>query len=181
MSSRDKEMELESRAFEALGSIGIGENQTVLDFGCGTGMYTISAARIVGEQGRVYAQDKDNGGLDELMQKAESTGLRNIERMETSGEPKIELADESVDRVLLFDVLHSYYFSQLDERRRLLNEIHRVMRPTALLLLWPKHMESEARDEVEKAGFRLEEELSKILIHDSRDIEKGRILSFRKD
>jgi ubiquinone/menaquinone biosynthesis C-methylase UbiE len=174
-------MELESQAFEALEGIGIRENQTVLDFGCGSGMYTIQAARIVGEEGRVYALDKDREALGELIQKAESVGLSNIEGMETSGEPEIELADESVDRVLLFDVLHSYYFSQADERRRLLNEIHRVMKPTALLLLWPKHMESEAEDEVKKAAFRLEKELSETLIHDRKTIEKGKILSFRKD
>jgi hypothetical protein len=35
-----------------------------------------------------------------------------IDRMETSGELEIELADESVDVVLLFDVFHSYYFSK---------------------------------------------------------------------
>ena len=143
-------------------------------------MYTIPAAGIVGEQGRVYALDKDKEDLDELMQKAESAGLKNIERMETSGQLEIDLVDESVDRVLLFDVLHSYYFSQTKERRRLLNEIHRVMKPSALLLLWPKHMESEAEGEVEKADFRLEKEFSETLIHDGRDIEKGRILSFRK-
>jgi len=174
-------MELESRAFEALEGIGISENQTVLDFGCGSGMYAVPAARIVGEEGRVYALDKDKEALDELMQKAEPAGLRNIERMGTSGQLEIELADESVDMVLLFDVLHSYYFSQADERRRLLNEIHRVMKPTARLLVWPKHMESEAEDEVEKANFHVEKEFTETLIHDRKTIEKGRILSFRKE
>ncbi len=90
----------------------------MLDFGCGSGTYTIPAARIVGAQGRVYALDKDKGALDELMQKAGSAGLKNIERMETSG-GKIELTDESVDVVLLFDVFHSYYFPQASDRRSL--------------------------------------------------------------
>ncbi len=81
-------MELESRAIEVLEGIGIRRGQTVLDFGCGSGTYTIPAAKIVGEQGRVYALDKDNEVLDELMQRAESTDLKNIERMGTSGEIK---------------------------------------------------------------------------------------------
>jgi precorrin-6B methylase 2 len=33
-------------------------------------MYTIPAAKIAGEQGRVYALDKDKESLGELMQKA---------------------------------------------------------------------------------------------------------------
>jgi len=74
-------MKLESRALEVLERIRIRRGQSVLDFGCGSGTYTIPAAKIVGEQGRVYALDKDKEALDELMQKAESTGLRNIERV----------------------------------------------------------------------------------------------------
>ena len=54
-------MELESRALEVLRQIGIKRGQTALDFGCGYGTYTILVARIVGEQGRVYALDKDKG------------------------------------------------------------------------------------------------------------------------
>jgi len=173
-------MELKSQALEVLERIGVRRGQTVLDFGCGSGTYTIPAAKIVGEQGRVYALDKDKEALDELMQKAESTGLRNIERMDTSGKLEIELTNESVDVVLLFDVFHSYYFPQADDRRRLLSEIYRMMKPTAFISVWPKHRESETEDEIKNANFRLEEKLSETLIHDNKNLEKGRILNFRK-
>jgi ubiquinone/menaquinone biosynthesis C-methylase UbiE len=163
-----------------LQQIGIKRGQTVLDFGCGSGMYTIPAAKIVGKQGMVYALDKDNEVLDELMQKAESAGLKNIKRMETSGKLEIDLADESVDVVLLFDVFHSYYFPQSDDRRKLLSEIHRIMKLTAFVSVWPKHMESETEDEVEKANFYLEKEFSEMLIHENRNLEKGKVLNFRK-
>jgi len=173
-------MKPESQALEILERTGIRKGQTVLDFGCNSGTYTIPAAKIVGSQGRVYALDKDKEVLDELMQKAVSADLRNIERMETSGKLEIELADGSVDVVLLFDVFHLYYFPQADDRRRLLSEIYRIMKPTAFVSVWPKHMESETEDEVERANFYLEEELSGMLIHDNKDIEKGEILNFRK-
>jgi ubiquinone/menaquinone biosynthesis C-methylase UbiE len=173
-------MELESRAIEVLERIGIRRGQTVLDFGCGSGTYTIPVAKIVGPQGRVYALDKDKKALDELMQKARSAGLKNIGRMDASGKLEIELVDESVDVVLLFDVFHSFYFPQADDRRRLLNEIYRIMKPTALVSVWPKHMESETEDEIKNANFRLEMDLSEMLIHDSRNLEKGKVLNFRK-
>jgi len=174
-------MELESRALEALESTGISQRQTILDFGCGSGMYAIPAAKIVGEHGVVYALDKDGGALDELMQKAESTGLRNIEGMETSGKLEIELTDESVDVVLLFDVFHSYYFPQASDRRRLLSEINRIMKSSAFISVWPKHMESETEGEMKKAKFHLEREHVETLIHDNKDLEEGKILEFRKD
>jgi len=173
-------MNLELRALEVLESIGIRKGQTVLDFGCGSGTYAIPAARVVGEQGRVYALDKDKKVLDELVQEAESVGLKNIERVETSGELEIGLTDESVDVVLLFDVFHPYYFPRADDRRRLLSEIYRIMKPSAFVSVWPKHMESETEDEIEKANFCLEKELSGALIHGNRNLEKGRILNFRK-
>ena len=131
-------MHLEPHAFEILQKTGIKRGKTVLDFGCGSGTYTIPAAKIVGEEGIVYALDKDKKALDELLQKAESAGLENIKRIDTSGELKIPLADESVDIVLLYDVFHSYYFSQVDDRRKLLEEVYRVSKSDALISVWPK-------------------------------------------
>jgi ubiquinone/menaquinone biosynthesis C-methylase UbiE len=173
-------MKSDVRVLEALERIGLDTGQIVLDFGCGSGTYTLPAAKIVGEQGRVYALDKDTQALDELMHEAESTGLRNVTRMDTSGELRIDLSDESVDVVLLFDVFHSYYFPQAEGRRELLNEIHRIMKPAAFISVWPKHMESEAKGEIEEASFYLEREYSETLIHDNKDSERGQILNFRK-
>jgi ubiquinone/menaquinone biosynthesis C-methylase UbiE len=176
------EMELESRALEMLQQIGIRRGHTVLDFGCGSGTYTIALGKIVGEQGRVYALDKDKEALDELMQKAESVGLKNIKRMETSGKLEIDLADESVDVVLLFDVFHSFYFPQAEDRRRLLGEIYRIIKPSAFLStsVWPNLIEPGTEDEIKNADFRLEKEISQTLNHDDKNLEKRRILNFRK-
>ncbi len=165
-----------------LQQIGIRRRQTVLDFGCGSGTYTIAVAKIVDAQGRVYALDKDNEALDELMQKAESAGLKNIKRMETSGKLEIDLADESVDVVLLFDVFHSFYFPQAEDRRRLLGEIYRIMKPAAFISIsvWPNLIKPGAEDEIKNADFRLEKEISQTLNHDAKNLEKRSILKFRK-
>jgi hypothetical protein len=48
------------------------------------------------------------------MERAESEGLENIERLETSGELKIAMEDESVDAVLLYDIF--WYFPLTDPR-----------------------------------------------------------------
>jgi len=116
------------------------------------------------------------------MQKAMSACLTIIERMETSGELEIELSDETVDVVLLFDVIHSFYFPQAGERRRLLGEIRRIMKPSAFLSIsvWPNLIETETEDEIKNANFRLEKEVPETLADGNNDIETRRILNFGK-
>ena len=52
-----------------LKKIGLNTDQSVLDFGTGIGHYSIPAAYIVGNNGVVYAIDKDKEKLDQLRQK----------------------------------------------------------------------------------------------------------------
>ena len=107
---RRSDTDLSDIASRVIEKVGVKAGQTVLDFGCGSGVYTIPLARVVGDQGEVYALDKDRHALDGLMQRAGSAGLANIRRLDTAGGTRIALADNSVDVVLLFDVFHLYYF-----------------------------------------------------------------------
>lgn len=164
------------------GSVG-GRGQgglTPLDFGCGSGNYTIPAAEIVGERGTVFALDKDPWKLNKLMERAYSVGLKNIEKIETSGEVTIPLEDESVDVVLLYDVLHNYYFTS-NERRELLREIYRISKSNAIISVYPKHIEpNELINAMEEENFYLKSKHSmKLLVHDD-NLEEGEILTFTK-
>lgn len=171
---------LELTAIRILRRIGIKNGQTVLDFGCGSGTYAIPIAKIVGKKGKVYALDKDKNALDNLMKKAKSGRLKNIRRMATSGELQISLPGESVDITLLFDVFHRFYFPQIDDRRKLMDEIYRITKTEGFVSVWPKHMESEVRGEIEGVNFYLEKEYLGTLIHDNKDIETGKVINFRK-
>jgi ubiquinone/menaquinone biosynthesis C-methylase UbiE len=179
----DREREqaaLEQKVIEMMQTIGINKGQIVLDFGCGSGTYAIPIAKIVGKKGRVYALDKDKNALNNLMRKATLGRLENIRRMATSGDVIIELPDESVDVTLLFDVFHRYYFPQIDDRRKLMDEIYRITKTEGFVSVWPKHMESEVKGEIEGANFYLEKEYRGTLIHDNEDIETGKVMNFRK-
>jgi len=160
--------------------IGIENGQTVLDFGCGPGTYTIPVAKIVGKEGRVYALDKNKNALGNLMKKAKIGGLKNIRRIATSGELSIDLPNESVDVSLIFDIFHRYYFPQIDDRKILLDEIYRITKTNGFVSVLPKYMEYEARDEIENANFYMEKEYLGTLIHDNKDIETGKVINFRK-
>jgi ubiquinone/menaquinone biosynthesis C-methylase UbiE len=176
---RDLNIWLDKQGEEFLRKIGVREGQTVLDFGCGRGNYAIPAAIIVGEEGRVYALDKNRRALDELMQTVEGEGLRNVTRIDTAGEVEIRLEDGSADMVLLYDIF--WYFPLTDEKLpKLLSEVYRVTADGGLLSVYPKHINLEQlRDKIESAGFELKGEHFGRLIHDD-NIESGRVLNFRK-
>lgn len=173
-----------------LRDIGIKQGQAIVDFGCGTGHYTIPAAKIVGKKGRVYAIDKDRSTLNQVMQRAKSENLNNIIPLNTSGTVKIDLEDETIDVVLLYDVLH---YRDIDERKALYNEVHRILRPDALLSVYPKHHKldwplwnlaektiEEIINEIEGSHFYLcDKNVRKLLIHDD-EYTQGQILNFRK-
>jgi ubiquinone/menaquinone biosynthesis C-methylase UbiE len=175
----DLEKWLEGKGEEVLRKMGIKNGQTILDFGCGSGAYTIPAARIVCEEGIIHALDRDKRSLDELMRRAELEELRNIRRMDTSGEVEIKLDDESVDVVLLYDIF--WYFSLTDPRlTKLLAEVYRISKADALISVYPKHIDSERlKGKIESGGFRLKDEYSGMLIHDGW-LERGQVLNFVK-
>lgn len=169
----------ESKCRKILKRTGVREGQVVLDFGCGSGNYTIPAAKIAGNKGKVYALDKDAYKLKELAQKAQSDGLNNIETIETGSEPNSGLEDSSVDVVLLYDIF--WYFPVTDPRlATLLKEAYRVLRDDGLMSVFPEHIEiEELKREIERAGFRLQNRFSGQLIHDGSP-QQGQILNFGK-
>lgn len=181
---------LEQGGQKFLRAIGIKPGQSIMDFGCGAGHYTIPAAKMVGKEGTVYAIDKDRSALDQVMRRAKSENLSNIVPLNTSGTAKIDLDDETIDVVLLYDVLH---YRDTDERKELYNEIHRILRPDALLSVYPKHHKldwplwnlaektiDEIINEIEEAHFYLcDKKVRKLLIHDD-EYTHGQILNFRK-
>lgn len=172
-----------------LRDIGIKNGQDILDFGCGVGHYTIPAAKIVGNEGKVYAIDKDSYVLNQLMRLTESESLKNVIPIKTSEGLTIDLDDEFIDAVFLYDVLH---YMNTEERRQLYSEVFRVLKTDALLLVYPKHHKmdeplwkfsdmklEDVIKEIESSNFYIDGKYFKRLIHDD-NYDSGYILSFRK-
>jgi SAM-dependent methyltransferase len=166
-----------------LKDIGVRPGCLVLDFGCGSGHYTIPAAKVVGESGQVYALDQNRSVFDKLMEKAATMDLNNIVAVQSLKELKLYPNADSLDVVLLYDVLHSHYFTEA-ERKNLLESINKVMKAHSLLSIYPKHMGpieiKVIRDKLKKLGFYLEREAAVHLIHDG-SYDTGNILNFRKE
>ena len=173
-----------------LKKIGIKLGQTILDFGAKNGHYTMPVAKIVGRKGVVYALDKNSSSLDKLMEKAKRKNLDNIKRIDTSNKLRIPLKRETIDVVLLYDVIHlvgKEDSSTINDRKRLYKEVYRVTKLNGLISVYPSHLKTHTdvtsnekiKGEIEEAGFRLEKEIYEELIHDENKV-KGDILNFRK-
>ena len=93
----------------------------VVEVGCGYGTFTIPAARVI--KGRIYAYDIDEEMIRITNTEAEKAGLNNINVVlrdivvDGTG-----LADDSVDYVMLFNILH------LENPTALLSESKRILR-----------------------------------------------------
>lgn len=137
---------LNKNASEVLAEVGVRAGQVVLDFGCGSGTYTIPAAKLVGAEGRVYALDISKKALDQVEKKAKQEELKNIVRIDASGEEGIRLEDKTIDLMLLFDILH-----KIDNSEALFDEAHRILKSDGVVSIYPMHL---AEEEVERLATR---------------------------
>jgi len=174
---------------EFLKKIGLKSGQTVLDFGCRVGHYTIPAAKVVGNERIVYAVDKEQEALNELRQKVKAHNLKNVRIIKASGEIELDFESESIDVVLFYDVLH--YLGKND-RKKLYQKAFRVLKQDGLLSVYPKHtledepiMEfqnlslGEIKQEVQNSNFVFEKKHCGFISHDD-GLNKGCVLNFRK-
>lgn len=126
---------------------GIKESMTVLDYGCGPGTYTIAAAKMVKETGKVYALDIQPLAHKKISRKARKNGLQNIIPIITIDENNV--TDKSIDVVLLYDVFHMF-----SEKDNVLNDIYRILKPDGILSFSDHHMkEADIMGALEKQNL----------------------------
>jgi ubiquinone/menaquinone biosynthesis C-methylase UbiE len=118
---------------EVLQEVGIRPGFRVLDFGCGTGSYILESAGLVGEAGQVIALDVNPLAVEAAKQLAARRGLRNVRTV--LSDCATGLPDESMDVVLLYDILHD-----LSAGSDVLQEVHRVLKPGGILSVSDHHL-----------------------------------------
>ena len=126
MSSFFKFRDFFSSPIKILKQIGIRPGWNILDYGAGSGSYSIPAAQLVGSTGTVYAADIHTLAINEIRKKADMKRLKNIYTILT--DCNTELPDASMDVVLLFYVLHDFKNPDL-----IIKELDRVLKPRGLL------------------------------------------------
>lgn len=93
----------------------------VAEVGCGYGTFTIPAARVI--SGQIYAYEIDEEMIRITKTEAEKAGLKNVNTvLRDIVADGTGLADDSVDYVMLFNILH------LEDPANLLSEAKRILR-----------------------------------------------------
>jgi len=117
-----------------LREMGLRKGQTFLDYGCGIGSFSIPAAKMVGDDGIVYALDIHPLAIKAVEKKIKKKQIANIKTILSARETG--LPDESVDVVLLYDVLQ-----MISDKEKLLEELHRVLKSGGVLFATAEHLD----------------------------------------
>jgi SAM-dependent methyltransferase len=104
----------------ALGPLQPGER--VIELGCGAGMDTLIASRMVGPNGRVTSIDMTPEMLDEARTAASATGAGNID-FHLGYIEEIPLPDASADVIISNGVINL-----APDKKRVFREMHRVLK-----------------------------------------------------
>ena len=117
-----------------LRDLGLVEGMTLADIGSGPGFFTIPAARIVGENGSVFAADIEGEMLSTVRSRASEAGLTNVHIVKTN-EREIPIAPGVCDIVLLAYVIH-----EIEHRASFLHRASRLLKPGGRLIIieWEK-------------------------------------------
>ena len=102
---------------------------TALDMGCGPGFFTLDMALLVGEQGRVWAVDMQEGMLEKVRAKIAGTELEERIRLHLCPHDSIGIP-EAADFALLFYMVH-----EVPDQGRLFAQVARVLKPGGRVLV----------------------------------------------
>ena len=174
------ERDLEENPDRAIDVLKLEKGSTVADVGAGSGYMTVKLAKKVGPQGKVYANDIQQGMLDLLSKRVTKSKLTNVSTvLGTQDDPK--LPADALDLVIMVDVYH-----ELSQPQVMLRHIRDSLKPGGRLVLLeyrkedpdipirPEHKMSvaDAKLEVEAEGFKLTKT--------NEDLPRQHILIFTK-
>jgi SAM-dependent methyltransferase len=145
--------------------LGLDGEETVIDYGAGTGRLAIAARAALGAGGRVIAVDESEEMVARLRERI-SAAEAHVEVVGIVSN-RVPEPDGTADRVLAVNLLHEVY------GERALEEMRRLLHPDGLLLVadWERgreperplgppeeilYSEDEAAAELERAGFVVE-------------------------
>jgi len=132
----------------------VADGMTVVDIGCGLGLYSIELAKLVGETGKVLAVDLQAEMLKLAQKKAGKAGFADKIEFIQCRKDDIKVPRQ-VDFALTMWVVH-----EMPDRRRFFKQLYKTLKPNgSYLLAEPKFHITKALykiicNEAEDAGFR---------------------------
>lgn len=132
----------------------ISEGMTVLDIGCGPGVYTLEMAKLVGKTGKVIAVDLQEGMLKKVESKIKGTEFEKRITLHKCEATRLGIFDK-IDFALAFYVVH-----EVPDQSILFKEVASLLKPKGkLYVIEPKfHVTKKEFDKTisyaKKAGLK---------------------------
>ncbi len=131
---------------------------TVMDVGCGMGLFSIAMAKLVGNDGQVVAVDLQKKMLDHMERRAKKAGVLDQIQGHRCEADDLKINIEA-DFVLAFTVVH-----EIPDTQRLLSQIYTCLKPGKRFLIAEPRIHVPARtyqkmlDIAADVGFRQTEQ-----------------------
>ncbi len=140
---------------EVLGMYGVTTGMTVLDAGCGSGLFTQDMAHMVGVQGTVHAVDIQAPMLTLTRRRLALAGVLDHVQLHLKSIFDLPLPDDSIDLTVAVSTL-----GEIPDKPAVLSELRRVIKAGGRLgvteeMLHPAYLLPGSMQRwVEEAGFR---------------------------
>ncbi|OQX71556.1 hypothetical protein B6D52_01010 [Candidatus Parcubacteria bacterium 4484_255] len=174
MPEKDKQNIIKDNVLDArslLEEAGLEEKMKIADLGCGSrGYFAIQAAKLIGEDGLVYAVDIIKSALQNVKNTAHLFGITNLRTVWADIEvpEATKIPTESIDLAMLNNILF-----QNEKIDKIMEEVSRILKKQGKLLIteWKKTKAplgpplenrlsvEETKKYAEKAGLQLQKEL----------------------
>lgn len=125
-------------AYKRIETFGIKEGYTVIDYGCGPGVYVRRASELVGRNGKVYAVDVHKLAIESVNRIIERYNLSNVEAVLARG-CSCNLDDHIADVIYALDMFH-----MVTEPTLFLHELHRLLKRNGYLIIDYGHQSRES-------------------------------------
>ena len=105
------------------------EGMTVLDIGCGPGLFSVEMAKMVGKTGKVIAADLQQGMLEKLKKKIHGTEIEKQIQLHKCGKDNIGI-HQKVDFILAFYMVH-----EVPDQDRFLKQVKSLLNPRGKIMI----------------------------------------------
>jgi len=124
---------LTNQGAEMLATLGVKKHNSVIDFGCGKGRYTIPLSQVVGENGNVLAVEHNSDEVAVLCERVALFGRQGSIRILNSKDVRLPSVDDgTIDSVFAFDVLQ-----HVENWEIFFKSVCRVLRPCGSINVYP--------------------------------------------
>ena len=111
---------------------GIAAGDTVVDYGCGPGWFSLAAARLSGPGGTVFAVDLEPRMVELVSRRAAEAGLTNITAVAGDG-TRADLPDGIADYIICVQIMH--YADGRSGQVAIARDLHRLLKPDGRVLV----------------------------------------------